>query len=289
MADKKQEKIILAVQALQDKLEADMESALPQVFKELSDDVIDLVSELSLDPDDRAKNLRDIIDLKRKIGDALVGNALYQSKVKEVLEGYKQLANLSDDFMSLILDDYTRKQDLYEAILKANVNITKDALLGAGIRDNFSNAIRELLKANIAGVGDKRELRKILTQFIQGTETEKPFLQRYITQVTNDSVMIFNQEYLNTISEDLDIQYYIYSGTIIKDSRPFCVARTGRLFTKEQVKSWGKLGPWKGKIPGTNEKTIFVYRGGYNCRHRIWPQNKVQYDNALKENNTGLV
>jgi hypothetical protein len=289
MADKKQEKIILAVQALQDKLEADMESALPQVFKELSDDVIDLVSELSLDPDDRAKNLRDIIDLKRKIGDALVGNALYQSKVKEVLEGYKQLANLSDDFMSLILDDYTRKQDLYEAILKANVNITKDALLGAGIRDNFSNAIRELLKANIAGVGDKRELRKILTQFIQGTETEKPFLQRYITQVTNDSVMIFNQEYLNTISEDLDIEYYIYSGTIIKDSRPFCVARTGRLFTKEQVKSWGKLGPWKGKIPGTNEKTIFVYRGGYNCRHRIWPQNKVQYDNALKEKNTGLL
>ena len=289
MADKKQEKIILAVQALQDKLEADMESALPQVFKELSDDVIDLVSELSLDPDDRAKNLRDIIDLKRKIGDALIGNALYQSKVKEVLEGYKQLANLSDDFMSLILDDYTRKQDLYEAILKANVNITKDALLGAGIRDNFSNAIRELLKANIAGVGDKRELRKILTQFIQGTETEKPFLQRYITQVTNDSVMIFNQEYLNTISEDLDIEYYIYSGTIIKDSRPFCVARTGRLFTKEQVKSWGKLGPWKGKIPGTNEKTIFVYRGGYNCRHQIWPQNKVQYDNALKEKNTGLV
>ena len=288
MADKKQEKIILAIEALQAKLESQMESALPQVFKELSDDVIDLVSELSLDPEDRAKNLRDIIDLKRKIGDALVGNALYQSKVKEVLEGYKQLANLSDDFMSLILDDYNRKQDLYEAVLKANVNLTKDALLGAGVRDNFSNAIRELLKANIAGVGDKKELRKVLTQFIQGSEAEKPFLQRYITQVTNDSVMIFNQEYLNTISEDLDIEYYLYSGTIIKDSRPFCVARTGRLFTKEQVKAWGKLGPWQGKIPGTNEKTIFVYRGGYNCRHTIWPQNKVQYDNALKEKNTGL-
>ncbi len=200
MADKKQEKIILAIEALQAKLESQMESALPQVFKELSDDVIDLVSELSLDPEDRAKNLRDIIDLKRKIGDALVGNALYQSKVKEVLEGYKQLANLSDDFMSLILDDYNRKQDLYEAVLKANVNITKDALLGSGVRDNFSNAIRELLKANIAGVGDKKELRKVLTQFIQGSEAEKPFLQKYITQVTNDSVMIFNQEYLNTIS-----------------------------------------------------------------------------------------
>lgn len=288
MAEKNQEKIIAAIVSLQEKLEAEMESALPQVFKELSNEVIDLVGELSLDPEDRAKNLRDIIDLKRKIGDALVGNALYQSKVKQVLEGYKELAKLSDDFMGVILDDYNRKQDLYEAILKANVNITKDALLGAGVRDNFSNAIRELLKANISGIGDKKELRKILTQFIEGSETEKPFLQRYITQVTNDSVMTFNQEYLNTISEDLDIEYYLYSGTIIKDSRPFCVARTGRLFTKEQVKAWGKLGPWQGKIPGTNEKTIFVYRGGYNCRHTIWPQNKVQYENALKEKNTGL-
>jgi len=288
MADKKQEKIIAAVQALQAKLEADMESALPKVFKELSEDVIDLVAELSLDPEDRAKNLRDIIDLKRKIGDALVGNALYQSKVKELLEGYKELANLTDDYMTTILDDYARKPELYQAILRANVNLTKDALLGAGVKDNFSNAIRELLKANIAGVGDKGELRKILTQFIQGSEAEKPFLQRYITQVTNDSVMTFNQEYLNTISEDLDIEYYIYSGTIIKDSRTFCVARTGRLFTKEQVKSWGKLGPWKGKIAGTNEKTIFIYRGGWNCRHTIWPQNKVQYDLAVKQKNVGL-
>jgi hypothetical protein len=288
MAEKNQEKIIKSIEALQAKLESKMESALPEIFKQLSNDVIDLVSELSLDPDDRAKNLRDIIDLKRKIGDALVGNALYQSEVLALVEGYKELAKLSDDYMEVIIDNYSRKNDLYKAILKANVDITKDALLGAGVRDNFSNAIRELLKANIAGVGDKRELRKILTQFITGSETEKPFLERYITQVTNDSVMTFNQEYLNTVSEDLEIEYYSYSGTIIKDSRPFCVARAGRLFTKDQVKSWGKLGQWQGKIPGTNEKTIFTYRGGYNCRHIIWPQNKVQYENAVSEGSAGL-
>jgi len=288
MAEKKQEKIIAAIEALQAKLEADMESALPKIFKQLSEEVIDLVAELSLDPDDRAKNLRDIIDLKRKIGDALIGNALYQAEVVKVVEGFKELANLSDDFISVIFDDYTRKNDLYKAVLKANVDLTKDALLGAGVRDNFSNAIREVLKANISGVGDNRQLRKVLTDFITGSEAEKPFLQRYITQVTNDAVMTFNQEYLNTISEDLDVEYYIYSGTIIKDSRPFCVARTGRLFTKEQVKSWGKLGSWQGKIPGTNEKTIFTYRGGYNCRHIIWPQNKIQYENAVNEGRAGM-
>jgi hypothetical protein len=288
MAEKNQEKIIKAIEALQAKLESQMESALPEVFKQLSNEVIDLVSELSLDPDDRAKNLIEIIALKRKIGDALVNNPLYQTQVQAITEGFKELANLSDDFMSTILDDYSRKQDLYKAILKANVEITKDALLGAGVRTNFEVAIRELLKANIAGVGDKRDLRKVLTQFIQGTEAEKPFLQRYITQVTNDSVMTFNREYLNTISEDLDIEYYVYSGTIIGDSRPFCVARAGRSYTKEQVKSWGKLGPWQGKIFGTNEVTIFSYCGGYNCRHTIWPQSKVNYNNAVADGTAGM-
>ena len=288
MAEKNQEKIIKAIEALQAKLEAQMESALPEVFKQLSNEVIDLVSELSLDPEDRAKKLIEIIALKRKIGDALVNNPLYQTQVQAITEGFKELANLSDDFMSTILDDYSRKQDLYKAILKANVEITKDALLGAGVRTNFEVAIRELLKANISGVGDKRDLRKVLTQFIQGTEAEKPFLQRYITQVTNDSVMTFNREYLNTISEDLDIEYYVYSGTIIGDSRPFCVARTGRSYTKAQVKSWGKLGPWQGKIPGTNEVTIFSYCGGYNCRHTIWPQSKVNYDNAVADGTAGM-
>lgn len=288
MAEKNQEKIIKAIEALQAKLEAQMESSLPEVFKQLSNEVIDLVSELSLDPEDRAKNLLEIIALKRKIGDALVSNVLYQSKVLEITEGFKQLANLSDDFMSTILDDYSRKQDLYKAILKANVEITKDALLGAGVKSNFENAIRELLKANIAGVGDKRQLRSVLTQFIEGTETEKPFLQRYITQVTNDSVMTFNREYLNTVSEDLDVQYYVYSGTITGDSRPFCVARAGRSYTKAQVQSWGKLGDWQGKIPGTNEKTIFTYCGGYNCKHSIWPQTKVNYDNAVADGTAGM-
>lgn len=288
MAEKNQEKIIKAIEALQAKLESEMESALPEVFKQLSNEVIDLVSELSLDPEDRAKNLLEIIALKRKIGDALVGNVLYQSKVLEITEGFKELANLSDDFMSTILDDYSRKQDLYKAILKANVEITKDALLGAGVKSNFENAIRELLKANIAGVGDKRQLRSVLTQFIEGTETEKPFLQRYITQVTNDSVMTFNREYLNTVSEDLDVQYYVYSGTITGDSRPFCVARAGRSYTKAQVQSWGKLGDWQGKIPGTNEKTIFTYCGGYNCKHSIWPQTKVNYENAVADGTAGM-
>ena len=177
---------------------------------------------------------------------------------------------------------------MYEAILKTNIDITRSNLLGAGVKDNFSNAIREVLKANINGVGNRATLRKTLTEFIEGSPTEKPYLQRYITQVTNDAVMGFNAEYLQSISEDLDVQYYSYSGTIIGDSRPFCVARAGRRFKKEEIEKWPDLGNWQGRIPGTNKQTIFSYRGGWNCRHLIWPISELQYQRAVESGNAGL-
>ena len=288
MSQRSQDKIIKKIQALQASLEKQMADALPEVFSQLSDQVIDIVSGLSLDPKKRSESLRDIILLKRQIGDALVSNQLYQGSVSALLEGYKELALLSDDFMGEVLDNYTRKLELYDAILKTNIDITKNNLLGAGIKDNFSNAIREVLKANISGVGDKAELRKTLTQFIEGTPNEKAYLERYITQVTNDSVMTFNREYLQTISEDLDVQFYRYSGTIIGDTRAFCAARAGRIFKKPDVEKWPDLGQWQGRMPGTNKQTIFSYCGGYNCRHQLWPTSELQYQKGEEAGITGL-
>lgn len=288
MSQRSQDKIIKKIQDLQASLERQMADALPEVFNQLSEEVIDIVSGLSLDPKKRAESLRDIIALKRQIGDALVANQLYQGSVNALFEGYKELALLSDDFMGEVLDNYTRKLDLYDAILKTNIDITKNNLLGAGIKDNFANAIREVLKANISGVGNIADLRKTLIKFIEGTETEKPFLQRYVTQVTNDSIMTFNREYLQTISEDLDVKHYRYSGTIIGDTRAFCAARAGRIFKKSEIEKWPDLGQWQGRMPGTNKQTIFSYCGGYNCRHQLWPASELQYQKGEESGITGL-
>ena len=58
------------------------------------------------------------------------------------------------------------------------------------------------------------------------------------------------------MGESLGIKKYLYAGGLINDSRPFCVARDGKVFTREEVRSWGRLGDWRGKIVGTNESTI---------------------------------
>jgi len=283
-----QQDIIEKIQKLQLAIESRMGNALPKVFEKLSQQVIDLASELSLDSKDRAKTIKQLIKLKQDIADTIINNPTYQTQVAEVLAGFNLLATYSNEFITESIGAFKPKTELYKAILEANIATTKDALLGAGIRENFGTAIQEVLKDNIAGVGTRTELNKTLRKFIEGTPEEAPFLNRYIKQTTNDAVMTFNSEYIQTISDDLGVEYYLYAGTLIADSRPFCEARAGRYFTKEEVQKWADLKNWDGRMKGTNSTTIFTYRGGYNCRHQLWPVSQEQYEAAKEKGRAGL-
>lgn len=273
----KQRAIIKQLGDLEVSLENGMAGSLPKVFATLSRDVQKVAMNLSLDPKNRAKTLMELIGLKRKMGDLVVNNPEYQKQVLNLTNEFKNIKNLTDQFIGSTMDDFVPTRKLYDAILKSNIAITKDALLGGGIVDNFGNAIQEVLKANIAGVSDRAMLMETLAKFIEGTPEQKPFLERYIKQTTNDSLMVFNREYLQTISEDLGMKHYFYQGTIIGDTRQFCQSRAGKAFTKEEVEKWASM-TWDGKMAGTNSTTIFSYAGGYNCRHKLWPISEEQFN-----------
>jgi hypothetical protein len=275
----KQRAIIKQLGDLELSLENGMVGALPKVFATLSRDVQRVAANLSLDPNDRAKTLRELIGLKRKMGDLVVSNPEYQREVLKLTSEFKTIKNLTDQFIGSTMDDFEPTRKLYNAILESNIAITKDALLGGGIVDNFGNAIQEVLKANIAGVSDRATLMETLARFIEGTPQRKGYLENYIKQTTNDSLMVFNREYLQTISEDLGMRHYLYQGTIIGDTRQFCQSRAGKYFTKDEVEKWASQ-TWDGKMAGTNSTTIFSYAGGYNCRHKIWPVTEEQYNRA---------
>jgi hypothetical protein len=284
----KQLDIIKRIQTLQAELEEGMNSRLPEIFKGLSDQVIELTNDLPLDPKKRAANIRAIIGLKTQLTNVIVTNPEYVKEVGRVLDGFKDLKKLSDLYFSELIDGFNAKEVLYQEILKANIEITKDMLLGSGIRNNFANAIQETLLANASGTTNRTLLQKTLKQFIEGTDAEKAFLNRYITTVTNDSVMTFSREYVNSISADLNLNFFFYAGTAISDTRSFCKARHGRYFKKSEVEGWANLGDWNGRKSGTTKTTIFSYAGGWNCRHTIYPITQTQYRVAEQKGLAGL-
>lgn len=287
MITDEQLEIIKSIQKLQDDLITGLDDKLPLIFKDLSDQVIAIADTLDFDPKKRVDNLQKLRSLKSQILKTITENVAYQEGVKEVLNGFKELKKLSDSYYSVLIDGYSAKSELYAQILASNIEITQDLLLGAGIRENFSNAISEVLKENIAGNTSRTNLNKVLRDFIKGSDTEKAYLNRYVKSTVNDSVMTFSREYNQVVSDDLNLQYYTYVGTRRQSSRPWCIARKGRYFKKSEVLSWVSQN-WDGKIESTNKNTIFSYCGGWGCVDEFYPITKSQYVAAEKKGLAGL-
>ena len=132
--------------------------------------------------------------------------------------------------------------------------------------------IRNFISASISTGSSRKDIEEGISFLIKGGDGRKGRL--FDTAVLTGDTMfaVIDRSFTFAMGEVLGIKRYRYAGGIIKDSRPFCVARDGGIYTREEVRSWGRLGDWRGKIVGTDESTIFIYLGGYRCRHWLVPE-----------------
>jgi hypothetical protein len=281
-----QNRIIREIEKLQLAVEKRFIDQYPVLFADLYRDVLEVTSNIrfSGSADTRAAQLLELMRVKKRIAAIISDNPNYVKAVKEVTDSFVEVRNLTDDYFRTVIDGYKPKQDLYTAILKANVEATKDALLGAGISDEFAKPITDTIRATLLKKSNKEPLNVALQRMIEGYGKEKPLLEAALQRNSRDAVQFFNAQYLDVVSADLNISYYIYSGTAIETSRPFCKSKVGKIFKKSTVEGWAKQ-QWEGRYPGTDSETIFTYRGGYNCRHQLWPSTKAAFTIQEKKKN----
>jgi len=70
-------------------------------------------------------------------------------------------------------------------------------------------------------------------------------------------------------AKESGLNHFTYTGTLVRDSRPFCVNMVGRTLTEKQIRDRWNSQSWKGKSSGDP----FIVRGGYRCRHTWIPTN----------------
>ena len=79
----------------------------------------------------------------------------------------------------------------------------------------------------------------------------------------HDKVMDFDAVFIKHRAEQAGLTKFKYTGSLIAESRDFCIRNVGRTFTKSEAQSLWSSQSWKGKRNGDP----FVVRGGHNCRH----------------------
>lgn len=101
-------------------------------------------------------------------------------------------------------------------------------------------------------------------------------LQRHFDTYAYDTYQQSDRAYQVMFADKLELEAFRYAGGTIRDSRPFCRERNGKVYLKSEILGWADL-EWAGK---KKPHDVFGDAGGHRCRHH-W--NAVSNSTALRE------
>ena len=284
-----------------DKLADQHEERILNVLVKLEEDVVKevtratggkLVSQrLAIQLQPAIRNLVETIFLDE--ADAII-NDEYNKIAKEVLDTFGEMPipqkfkNLTEvdlaTLNALKTQSFSGFEDIAERFLKViNDEVYQSTIAGRPFEDMVSN-IRSHIngvykQSNIAEINElvdfinenkfdnakkaqiEEAVRKLHTQYASDRAGNN--LRRYAGQIAHDSVMQFHGQFTVAKAKDAGLTHFRYTGTLVRDSRPFCRDMVNKTLTEKEIRdTWNNQG-WQGKSTGDP----FIVRGGYRCRH----------------------
>ena len=120
-------------------------------------------------------------------------------------------------------------------------------------------------------------VRKLHTQYASDRAGNN--LRRYASQIAHDSVMQFHGQFTVAKAKEAGLNHFTYTGTLVRDSRPFCQEMLNKTLTEEQIRDMWNNRAWQGKSTGDP----FIVRGGYRCRHTWIPTDPAWGEETVDE------
>lgn len=211
--------------------------------------------------------------IQKRLND-IIGD-IYRPSIREYLNTYTTIEQtniaLQRSYNELTVD--------VEKIAPARKTIVKQAeyYLRQGLNDAYVQPAKYLIMQQVTNGVRLDDARKILRRWNQGelsagsqltSGRATPNLTKYATQVARDSMYGYNGSINEIIAEEYELDSFIYTGDIIRDSRPFCkhLVRLKRKIRLTELPALFKRYP-EGLKPNTTMKNFFFVRGGYSCRH----------------------
>lgn len=130
----------------------------------------------------------------------------------------------------------------------------------------LQNKIKRLKAAESNASDEINDLMRQLRKRFQNVTVGGGMYQT-VSQEAHDMVMDFDGVFTIHRAKQAGLKRFKYSGTLIANSRDFCVQHVGETYTEEEIRSIWSSQSWSGKRAGDP----FVVRGGERCRHFFIP------------------
>lgn len=202
--------------------------------------------------------------------DATVKNKVFEGALQEYVNKIPQLDALNATYFTNMMGKFVENRLFLGNIRKDTIATLESLILREGLTVNIERPLIGVVTKGINAGASFEGVREEVRQLCLGDQQNGGALQRYVTQITRDALFNYSRAYQQAASTDMGLEWFVWSGGLIKTSRPFCVARAEKYYHKQEIESWAAE-DWTGKHKGTTEASIFVYAGGYNCAHTIIP------------------
>lgn len=191
----------------------------------------------------------------------------YYQALNDIPNQIDVITNSNVAYFSFVSSTFSPDAQYLGSLKRQVVDQLESMLANEGLEFAVKTPIVNILNQNINTGASYSDLLKQLRQFIIG-EGQQGKLQSYSGQILTDALFNYSRALQEAISMKAGLEFVVYSGGLVADSRDFCVERAGQFFHKSEVEEWAGL-DWQGKRAGTTASTIFIYAGGYRCNHQI--------------------
>jgi hypothetical protein len=181
---------------------------------------------------------------------------------------------------------------LQEQVNTAKSNVHTEIVVGAlggyaltAVAQNASHAINgffitsssvettrlqnKIKRLRAAGENKSEEINSLMRQLrkqFQNVSVGGGMYQS-VSAEAHDMVMDFDGVFTIHRARQAGLKRFKYSGTLIANSRDFCIRHVGETYTEEEIRRIWSSESWSGKRAGDP----FVVRGGERCRHFFIP------------------
>lgn len=264
------------------------------IQKDLLKEIELMLREITLDVNGNIKptvsNIKQIKRIVAKLDPIILRNKGYKESVKEVYKSFNELTKIQDEV--------TRKA-FGSANLPASLNEIKDLareqvladMTEAGIKSNVIDKVEMVLTDNVRSGNSFNVMQEQLKDLLANQKTKSGgALSAYSKQIATDGMYQYAGNYDKLVSQSYKTKWYKYVGSLIETSRPLCQDLVKKKFIHESELTGitngrvdGKQVSTAGMIPGTTAENFIVFRGGYNCRHRLIPVPEATVPKELRE------
>lgn len=248
-----------------------LEKTVTQTQRRLLDEMQTMLSRLELDSNGNIiqnQTNRKILGKLDTYYDRAFRETGYYNKLNDFAGNIVDLTKSTNSYFGSVLDTFTPDSQYVKALQKDAIGTIETLLANDGLEAQLKQPLRQILSQNINSGATYADMLKQVRQFIIGNADREGQLLRYSKQISTDALFNYSRALQESIATKSGLQFAVYSGGIIRDSRDFCRERTGNYYHKKEVEQWARL-DWTGKRAGTTSSTIFIYAGGYNCSHSI--------------------